>query len=224
MIELPDFIKTFEYENNFYLSCNNSRLGKFIAHYELFKMIKDLAGAIVECGIFKGVSFVRFAGFRDLFENSLNQKLIGFDAFGPFPETNFDEDKEYRENFIKTAGEQSISKEQLFEVLMRKKIDKNVELIQGDVTQTVPEYLLKNPNLKIALLNLDTDIYEPAVTILEHFWPRIVKGGILISDDYNVFPGETKAIDNYFKNKNIKIMKFDFVTAPHYIVKEEGIK
>ena len=40
MIKLPEFEKTFEYENNFYLSCDNTRFSKFIAHYELFKKAK----------------------------------------------------------------------------------------------------------------------------------------------------------------------------------------
>ena len=87
--------------------------------------------------------------------------------------------------------------------------------------KTVPEYLNKNPHLKISLLNLDTDLYEPAVIILKYLWPRIVKGGVLILDDYGVFPGETKAVDEYFKGKNIKIMKFPFAMTPCYIVKDE---
>ncbi len=62
MITLPDFQKAFEYENNFYLSCDNTRLSKILAHYELFKMARELPGAIVECGVFKGTSLVRFAG------------------------------------------------------------------------------------------------------------------------------------------------------------------
>lgn len=177
MIKLPDFTKAFEYENNFYLSCDNKRLSKFLAHYELFEMAKGLPGAMVECGVFIGASFVRFAGFRDLFGNPFSHKLIGFDTFGSFPETNFEEDKKYRDNFIQAAGEQSISKKQLFEVLRRKGIVKNVELVEGDIVKTVPEYLRKNPHLKISLLNLDTDVYEPAVAILKYFWPRIVRGG-----------------------------------------------
>lgn len=221
MIKLPDFTKAFEYENNFYLSCDNTRLSKILAHYEIFKMAKDLPGAMVECGVFKGASFVRFAGFRDLFGNPFSHKLIGFDIFGPFPETNFEYDKKYRNNLIQAAGEQSISKEQLIEVLKKKGIDKNVELVEGDVVKTIPEYLENNPHLKISLLNLDTDIYEPAVAILEHFWPRIVRGGILILDDYGTFPGETKAVDDYFKkDKNVKILKFPFAMTPCYIIKE----
>ena len=218
MIKLPDFSKSFEYENNFYLSCSNPRLGKFLAHYELFKKAKDLPGDIVECGLFKGASFVRFAGFRDLFDN-LSKKLVGFDIFGEFPETGHKEDKELRENFIREAGLESISKNQMFDVLKNKGITKNVELIEGDIVKTLPEYVKNNPNLKISLLNLDTDIYEPAVVILKHLWPKIVKGGVLVLDDYNVFPGETRAVDDFFKGQNIKIEKFPFSKTPCYIIK-----
>ena len=121
MIDLPDFKKAFEYENNFYLSCDNTRLSKILSHYELFKLTSDLPGAIVECGVFKGASLVRFAGFRDLFGNPWSHKIIGFDIFGEFPKTVFAEDLKYRENFINAAGSSSISVEQLQEVLVRNK-------------------------------------------------------------------------------------------------------
>ncbi len=221
MIKLPDFSKAFEYENNFYLSCDNTRLSKILVHYELFKMTRDLPGAMVECGVFKGASFVRFAGFRNLFGNPFSHKLIGFDTFGKFPETDYKEDKKYRKKLVEIGGEQSISKEQLFEVLKNKGVDKNIELVEGDAVKTIPKYFKKNPHLKISLLNLDTDIYEPAVVILKYFWPRIVKGGVLILDDYGVFPGETKAADEYFKNKNVKIIKFPFAMTPCFIIKNE---
>ncbi len=219
MIDLPDFDKQFEYENNFYLSCDNTRLSKILAQYELFKMARDLPGAIIECGVFKGASFVRFAGFRDLFGNPFSHKLIGFDIFGKFPDTSYEEDIKYRNRFIESAGEISISKLQLSEVLKRKGIDKNIDLIEGDIIITVPEYIKNNPHLKISLLNLDTDIYEPAVTILEHLYPRIVRGGILILDDYGTFPGETKAVDEYFNDKDVQICKFPYAMTPCFILK-----
>lgn len=219
MIELPDFEKAWEYENNFYLSCDNSRMSKLLAQYELYKRVRDVPGAIVECGVFKGASFARFAMFRELFGNPYAKKLIGFDTFGEFPETDFDPDKEYREEFIEAAGEESISAEQLREVLERKGIEKYVELVEGDITTTVPEYVDENPELKISLLNLDTDIYEPATTILEHLYPRVVSGGVIIFDDYGTFPGETKAIDEYFEDDEIEIKKFPFAMTPCYAVK-----
>ncbi|MBK8982289.1 MAG: class I SAM-dependent methyltransferase [Ignavibacteria bacterium] len=220
MIKLPDFQKAYEYENEFYLSCDKSRIGKLLAHYELYKMSSDKEGDIVECGVFKGSSFVRFAMFRNLFENNSAKKVIGFDSFGKFPRTEFEDDKKLREHIINEAGENSISAAQLIEVLKNKSCDENIELIEGDITVTLPEYVRKNTGLKISMLNLDTDIYEPSVTILEELYPKIVSGGILILDDYNVFPGETKAVDDYFAEMNIEIKKFPFSATPCYIVKK----
>ena len=90
---------------------------------------------------------------------------------------------------------------------------------KGDITKTLPKYVKSHPKLKISLLNLDTDVYEPAVTILEQLYPKIVKGGILLIDDYKVTVGETKAVNEYFKGKDIKIRKFSYSKTPHFIVK-----
>jgi len=220
MIKLPDFGRAYEYENDFYLSCDKQRIGKLIAHYELFKMSQNIEGEILECGVFKGASLVRFAMFRNLFQSKYEKKIIGFDSFAEFPQTEFEADKKLRDHIVKEAGEQSISTEQLMEVLKNKSCDESVELIAGDITVTLPQYVKLNPDLKISLLNLDTDIYEPSVTILENLYPKLEKGGILILDDYNVFPGETKAVDDYFKGKNVNIMNFSFSNTPCYLIKE----
>lgn len=74
MIKLPDFSKAYEYENEFYLSCDKQRIGKLIAHYELFKMSQNIEGEIIECGVFKGASLVRFAMFRKLFQSKFERK------------------------------------------------------------------------------------------------------------------------------------------------------
>lgn len=219
MITLPNFSKAFEYENNFYLSCDITRISKILAHYELYKMVIDIPGAIVECGVFKGASLVRWITFRELFGNPFSKKIIGFDTFGKFPETKYSNDKKFRKRFIKNAGNQSISRQQMLSVLKHKNIDKFIELVEGNITQTIPNYLAENPQLKISLLNLDTDIYEPAVVVLEYLYPRIIKGGILILDDYGTFPGETKAVDEYFKDKNVNIQKFSFAMTPCYMIK-----
>lgn len=220
MIKLPDFDKAFEYENGFYLTCDINRIGKIIAHYELFKSAADIPGAIVEAGVFKAAAFTRFAAFRELCANPYSKKLIGFDTFGKFPKTKFSHDKKFRKRCIDAAGPSSISKQQLEEVLSKKGIYRNIELVDGDITMTVPEYVKAHPELKISLLNLDVDIYEPSVTVLKYLYPKITKGGILILDDYGVFPGETKAIDDYFKGIKVKIRKFPFCVTPCYIVKE----
>lgn len=220
MIELPNFEQAFDYENNFYLSCAPGRIGKTLAHFELFKMSLEVPGAIVECGVFKGASLARFAAFRSLLEGSSDRKIVAFDIFGSFPETEFAADRKLREDFIKSAGRESISVDQMMEVLAHKHCSENVELVAGDICQTVPKHVQENPAMRIALLNLDTDVYEPAVTILEHLYPRLEPGGVLILDDYEVFPGETKAVDDYFAGRSAKIRRFPFAATPSYLVKE----
>lgn len=46
------------------------------------------------------------------------------------------------------------------------------------------------------------------------------KGGVLVLDDYGTIPGETKAVDEYFKDQDVKILKFPFAMTPCYIIKE----
>lgn len=220
MIDMPDFSRAFAYENDFILSCDVTRIGKILAHYELYKRTIDLPGSFVECGVFKGASYSVFAMFRDLLEHSSSRRFIGFDTFSRFPETDFIHDKTFRQAFVDAAGDQSISKEQMLTVLHQKRIDNNIELIEGNITKTVPAYIKKHPELKISLLNLDTDVYEPAVTILEYLYPRIVGGGILILDDYGIAPGETKAVDDFFRGEKIRIRRFPFRAGPCYIVKD----
>jgi Macrocin-O-methyltransferase (TylF) len=210
--------KSFFYENGFYLTSKHDRFGKFLAHYELYKKIVDLPGNIIECGVFKGNSLIRFASFRELLENSYSRKLIGFDIFGEFPETSFEADKKFLDRFTKSAGSESISKDELESVMSFKNFT-NVELVKGDINQTVPEYVKEHPELKIALLHIDTDVYEPAVTILNSFFDHVVRGGLIVLDDYGTFPGETKAVDEFIKTRDLSIRKLPFYQVPSYIIK-----
>jgi hypothetical protein len=217
MIDLPDFSKAWVYENSFYLSCDVSRIGKVLAHHELFKSVNGLPGAIVECGVFKGASLIRFAAFRELLGYS--RRIVGFDTFGTFPETIYGPDVAMREHFVQTAGEQGIAVDQLVEVLERQGTNRQIDLVEGDIVTTVPEYVEEHPELRIALLHLDVDIYEPSQVILEHLYPRIVPGGLLVLDDYGVFPGETQAVDEYFLGTHVTIEKFPFANTPCFIRK-----
>jgi hypothetical protein len=218
-ITLPDFSKSWEHENNFYLSCDITRISKMLAHYELFKMVNGLPGALVECGVFKGASLVRFAAFRELLGSPYSKKVVAFDTFGQFPASLYGPDVAVRERFVEAAGDQSIGVSQLKEVLDRQGTHRHVELVEGDIAQTVPQYAEENPELRISLLNLDTDIYEPAKVILEHLYPRIVPGGVLVLDDYGTFPGETDAVDEYFRGAPVTIEKFPFAMTPCFIRK-----
>ena len=124
-----------------------------------------------------------------------------------------------RMKFLKDAGEKSISREQLKKVLENKECHFNIDLVKGDIVKTVPDFVKKNPNLKISLLNLDVDTFEPTVTILEHLFERISEGGLLLLDDFNSFPGETKAVNEYFSEKKFTIQNPIFPNTPYFIQK-----
>ena len=222
MIKLPDFNKAFEYENNFYLSCDKSRISKLIAQYELHKRIINVPGEIVECGVFKGASFLRLALFQSLFSVEFSKKVIGFDTFGKFPESDLPQDVENIEGFFSRAGDQSISREQLMGVLKNNNIDQYCELVEGDIIDTVPAYVDSHPGLKISLLNLDCDFYKASRRVLEHLYPRLENNGILILDNYKDFAGETMAVDEYFKGQ-AKIHRFPYSDVPYFIVKGEWV-
>jgi O-methyltransferase len=74
--------------------------------------------------------------------------------------------------------------------------ERYLKFIVGNVEHT----LLAEENLpkQIALLRLDTDWYESTKVELEILYPRLVKGGVLIVDDYGHWQGCRKAVDDYF--------------------------
>ncbi len=210
----------FEIENEFYARSSVDRLSKLIAHYELYKKVFNLDGDILEFGVFKGVSLIQWASFREIFGRVSNQKIVGFDTFAEFPKTSFEKDIKLREKFIAEAGLNSIDKAGLEKILENKQFS-NIKLVQGDILETVPLYLQENKEIKISLLHIDVDIYEPTKVILESFYDKVIEGGIIILDDYNVFPGETHAVDEFFKNKDIQIEQLSFSKKrPSFIIKK----
>lgn len=212
-------MNSFEHENSFYQTCTNDRIAKLIAHYELYKMAETLPGQIVEAGVFKGSSLIRFATFREIFGATFAKEIIAFDSFGEFPATEFEDDQKYRQKFIDEAGLSSISINELKEIFYKKNISGPIELIEGNILETVAKYKKENPELRISLLNIDVDVYEPTKEILEQFYPLVVKGGIIIFDDYGVFPGANQAIEEFLEDKEYRINKFPFVKTPCWIVK-----
>ena len=96
MIKMPNFdMQTlYDAETTFNLVMNEERLAKFLIHWEAIKIAQTIPGAIVECGTFKGTSFMRFANMRQLIGGNFSAKLIAFDVFSDeFPNTSFQEDQ-----------------------------------------------------------------------------------------------------------------------------------
>ncbi len=80
--------------------------------------------------------------------------------------------------------------------------EKQIKFVQGKVEDTIPAEI---PNT-IALLRLDTDWYESTLHELEHLYPRLAIGGVLLIDDYGSWDGARKAVDEYFAKHQCKIL------------------
>lgn len=75
----------------------------------------------------------------------------------------------------------------------------------GDIRKTD---ITKIPN-QISFLRLDNDWYELYKFELPIFEPNVTIGGIITVDDYGFWNGCKEAVDDYNKNKNLKINIID---------------
>lgn len=219
MINRFDESKAFDYENGFYLTTSVNRMGNILAHYELYKKIIDLPGAVVECGVFRGGTLIQLATFRELLETENSRKIIGFDVFGEFPEAKNLADQKFRESWVNETNNEFLTREELAQSFAYKGVG-NVELVKGDILETARQYVADHPELKIAFLHIDTDIYEPAKEALDVFYDRVVKGGVVVFDDYGTVGGETLAVDEFFGESVPELRKIRFSHGkPSYLVR-----
>ncbi|OPY00649.1 MAG: Mycinamicin III 3''-O-methyltransferase [Syntrophorhabdus sp. PtaB.Bin184] len=208
-------------------------LQRFLAHYELFKHVIDRPGCIVEIGVYRGSSFFTWSKLLETFcPTDRTRKVFGFDHFQGLQSFR-EEDGGYYEKYGKTPGSyQTVDiKEEIFglvDIHNQDNLIAGVErcrLIEGDIRETVPNFLMENPGLRIALLHLDVDLYDPTLFALGQLYPLVIKGGLVVLDEYGLIPwqGETKAVEDYFRECGVsvpEIRKFPFSTQPHgYFVK-----
>ncbi len=208
-----------DYENGSYWFSEVSRINKMLAYYELYQKIISLPGHIFELGVYKGASLIRFATFRNLFENDLLRKIVGFDAFGEFPTDGLDlkSDINFVKKFVDDGGD-GLAEDELRNILSNKGF-KNIELVERNVFDTIPKYLDENPETKLSILHLDMDVKEPTDYALEQLYDKVVPGGLIILDGYNSVEGETISVDTFIKKHRLRIHKLPFYNVPSYITK-----
>lgn len=210
--------REWDYENGFYWFSGPERLGKMCAQYELYKRITGLPGDVLEFGVYKAASLLRWVTFRNLLESPRGRKVVGFDAFGKFPDqVSLDGDKRFIERF-EAAGGDGLSLAETQALLRGKGLEDNVRLVEGDVLKTLSAYLAENDQCRIALLHLDMDVYEPTRHVLELCWERLVPGGLVVVDDYNAVPGATRAVDELLRRHGLRIEKLPMAHVPAFIV------
>jgi hypothetical protein len=176
-------------------------LKRFLAMYELFKLILPVKGSIVECGVFRGFGLMSWAKLSTILEpENLTRRIYGFDTFAGFPSVT---DKDENVNTKTHVGDLNASSyEELQQLIALYDQDRflghipKVSLIKGDIATTVPKFVADNPHLLLSLLFVDCDLYEPTKVVLRHFLPRMPPGAIVAFDELDnpQWPGETLAM------------------------------
>jgi hypothetical protein len=220
---------TFELFRNFPAFTPRFNLARFLAHYELFKRVTDVPGVIIDLGVFRGGSTFTWAKLCEIFcPTDIRKVVFGFDTFEGFARVNVEDGPENPTQDVVPRGYFGGSSVEADLALAQDAMNQDrhlrhknrIEFVKGDVCQTIPRFVAeKGEGRRIALLNLDLDLHEPTRVALEHFLPRMARGGIIIVDEYAVdtFGGETKAVDEYCERqfgKKPRVVKFPWHSNP----------
>jgi Macrocin-O-methyltransferase (TylF) len=198
----------------------------FLVRYELFKMVIDIPGSLFEFGVFNGQGLMSLAHFSAIMESShITRQIVGFDTFGGFSGVE-EKDATSRSSFMRDGDYAIDSFARLSEAIGL--FDQNrfighlpkVQLVKGDVVQTLDGYLEENPHTIAALLYLDMDIYAPTKHVLERMISRVPKGGIVAFDELNMkdFPGETIAALETLNINKTALRRLPFCSRICYFV------
>ena len=202
---------------NFPKYVRRQHLKRFLALYEIFKLILPVKGSIVECGVFKGFGTMSWAKLSAMLEpENLTRRIYAFDTFAGFP-TPSEKDRN-RVAVVPKGGLLADSHDELQALISEYDRDRflghidKVHLIKGDVVETVPEFLEENPHVIVSLLFLDMDLYEPTRTALRHFVPRMPKGAVVAFDELDnpMWPGETQALIDEFGLRRIALRRLEW--------------
>ena len=219
-----------EQKNNFelyYKLCEKESLNvskeRFLSLYQSINYIckNNISGDFVECGVFKGGSAMMMAYALQEFNlnNKNNKKIWLYDTFeGMANPGKHDENILNQKAILELKRiKKEENKKDIWAFSSINYVDQNIlktgiareniVFVKGLVENTLNE---KKPN-EISLLRLDTDFYESTKIELETLYPLLVKGGILIVDDYGHWKGCKKAVDEFFQDKkNIFFQQIDY--------------
>lgn len=163
---------------------------------------RGIPGAVVECGVWRGGSLMAAAATL-LAEGDGGRAIYGYDTFdgmvAPGTADVAYDGTAAAEQLARTRAGTGVwcraGVEEVRANLARTAYDAaHVRLVAGPVERTLPEAAPPGP---IALLRLDSDWYASTRHALEHLYPRLVSGGILVLDDYGHWLGARRATDEY---------------------------
>jgi hypothetical protein len=177
---------------------------------------RGIPGDLVECGAWRGGSMMAVA-LTLLRIGDTSRHLYLYDTFEGMPHPDdvdraildgrpasqylAESAKGDRNGYWCTADEEDVRRN----MALTKYPVEQMHFVRGAVEETIPRVV---PN-QIALLRLDTDWYSSTRHELEHLYPRLVPGGVLIVDDYGYWSGARKAVDEYFAKSPVLLLRLD---------------
>ncbi len=215
---------------NFTKYVSRESLTKFLARNEVFLKQLEVNGSIVEMGVARGASLMSWYHLSSIYEpTNYLREIIGFDTFKGFPSISSQDimSEDISEHTRKNGFSVEPGTED--EIIQAAAIgDKTrflghipkLKIVSGDISETLPKFLKKNPHLVVSLLHLDVDLYEPTAIALKLLLPRIPKGGIIMFDELNMrqFPGETLALLETVGINQLRIKRFPYATCMSYAI------
>lgn len=157
--------------------------------YTLTKNTNKLKGDIAEVGVGKGGHSTIIA------EAKGNKPLHLFDSFQGFKkDINKDEMDFIEKNCNQTYDTHKTDVNKVKEHFSKYP---NVHIYRGWFPETAEPVKKK----KFSFVNLDVNIYKSQMDCLNFFYPRMVKGGVIITHDYTILPEVRRAFDEFFKDK-----------------------
>ncbi|MBB3094603.1 hypothetical protein FHR83_002255 [Actinoplanes campanulatus] len=170
----------------------------------------QIPGDVVECGVWRGGSMLAIA--KTLAEaGDTDRHLHLYDTFEGMSEPG-EHDKrhdgrsaaEMLETSDKSSGVWAYASLEDVRATMRESgypADR-IHYYKGKVEDTIPG----DAPERISILRLDTDWYESTRHELEHLWPRLVPGGVLLLDDYGWWDGAKRAVDEWLEEVNPRLL------------------
>ncbi|NBO70379.1 MAG: hypothetical protein EBU66_19925 [Bacteroidetes bacterium] len=209
--------------NTLVFSPDTRVFNKMIKRTEIYMKVKDLLGDILEFGVFKGSGIALFLKLKEMYEPNSHMKVIGFDYFQK--ESLIDSldgiNKNSMTSILTRVDSSDLS---LDSVTMRLSCynPDNYMLIQGDAAAECKKFCVEYPGSKIKILYMDLDTAEPTYTILKALWSRVVKGGIVVFDEYAFHVwDETLGVDAFLKEIEGQYESFNtFINAPTMYIKK----
>lgn len=202
---------------NFPKYVRRQQLKRFLSMYELFKRVLPVKGSVIECGVFRGFGLMSWAKISTILEpENLTRRIYGFDTFEGFPSIDNKDSSRFARSSVGDLC--AASEDELKELIVQYDRDRflghipKVELVKGDITKTVHEFVESHPHLVVSLLFIDCDLFEPTKAALEAFVPRMPKGAILAFDELDnpIWPGETRAVVEALGLNSLRLQRIEW--------------